>query len=153
LTNRRAVQNRLDDIVKNTVEGLGFELWGYEYRPHSESALLRIFIEKEQGINVDDCASVSRQIGAVLDVENIIPVAYILEVSSPGMDRVLFKSEQYQGYLGQTLKIRTRIRLDDRRNFKGSLVSASESVVTIKVDNQEFEIPYESIDRARLVLD
>jgi len=147
------VQNRLDDIVKNTVEGLGFELWGYEYRPHSESALLRIFIEKSVGISVDDCASVSRQVGAVLDVENIIPVAYILEVSSPGMDRVLFKAEQYQDYLGQSLKIRTRTRIDDRRNFKGSLISASESVVTIKVDNQEFEIPYESIDRARLVLD
>ena len=147
------MQNRLDDIVKNTVEGLGFELWGYEYRPHSESALLRIFIEKSVGISVDDCASVSRQVGAVLDVENIIPVAYILEVSSPGMDRVLFKAEQYQDYLGQSLKIRTRTRIDDRRNFKGSLISASESVVTIKVDNQEFEIPYESIDRARLVLD
>jgi len=147
------VQNRLDDIVKNTVEGLGFELWGYEYRPHSESALLRIFIEKSDGISVDDCASVSRQVGAVLDVENIIPVAYILEVSSPGMDRVLFKADQYQDYIGDTLKIRTRTRIDDRRNFKGSLVSASESVVTIKVDNQEFEIPYESIDRARLVLD
>jgi len=147
------VQNKLDDIVKNTVEGLGFELWGYEYRPHSESALLRVFIEKEQGISVDDCASVSRQIGAVLDVENIIPVAYILEVSSPGMDRVLFKAEQYQDYIGESLKIRTRTRLDDRRNFKGLLVSASKSVVTIKVDNQEFEIPYESIDRARLVLD
>jgi ribosome maturation factor RimP len=148
------VQNRLDDIVKNTVEGLGFELWGYEYRPHTESALLRIFIEKPgTGISVDNCASVSRQIGAVLDVENIIPVAYILEVSSPGMDRVLFKAEQYQDYLGKSLKIRTRTRIDDRRNFKGSLLSASESVVTIKVDNQEFEIPYESIDRARLVLD
>ena len=147
------MQNRLDDIVKNTVEGLGFELWGYEYRPHSESALLRIFIEKAQGISVDDCATVSRQVGAVLDVENIIPVAYILEVSSPGMDRVLFKAEQYQDYIGESLKIRTRTRLDDRRNFKGSLVSASESLVTIKVDNQEFEIPYESIDRARLVLD
>ena len=152
------MQNRLDDIVKNTVEGLGFELWGYEYRPHSESALLRIFIEttaenNDAGISVDNCASVSRQIGAVLDVENIIPVAYILEVSSPGMDRVLFKAEQYQEYIGSSLKIRTRTRIDDRRNFKGSLVSASESVVTIKVDNQEFEIPYDSIDRARLVLD
>ncbi len=147
------MQNRLDDIVKNTVKGLGFELWGYEYRPRSESALLRIFIEKaDTGISVDNCASVSRQIGAVLDVENIIPVAYILEVSSPGMDRVLFKAEQYQDYLGQSLKIRTRTRIDDRRNFKGTLVNASASIVTIKIDNQEFKIPYESIDRARLVL-
>jgi len=147
------VQNRLNEIVKNTVEGLGFELWGYEYRPRSESALLRIFIEKENGISIDDCSQVSRQIGAVLDVENIIPVAYILEVSSPGMDRVLFTAEQYQNYIGETLKIRTRTPIDERRNFKGSLIKTSDTVVTIEIDNQEFEIPFETIDRARLVLD
>ena len=147
------MQTALDNLVKNTVEGLGFLLWGYEYRPRSESALLRIFIEKEDGISVDDCATVSRQIGAVLDVENIIPVAYILEVSSPGMDRVLFKAEQYQDYLGDTIKIRTRTPIEERRNFKGSLIKTSDSIVTIKVDNQEFEIPFDSIDRARLVLD
>ncbi|HIP94438.1 MAG TPA: ribosome maturation factor RimP [Leucothrix sp.] len=146
------MQTALDNLVKNTVKGLGYQLWGYEYRPHSESALLRIFIEKENGISIDDCASVSRQIGAVLDVENIIPVAYILEVSSPGMDRVLFTPEQYQDYLGETVKIRTRTPIEERRNFKGSLLETNDSIVTIKVDNQEFEIPFESIDRARLVL-
>ncbi len=147
------MQNRLNDIIKNTVEGLGFELWGYEYRPHSESALLRLFIEKDGGISIEDCSKVSRQIGAVLDVENIIPVAYILEVSSPGMDRVLFTPKQYQDYIGDTIKIRTRTPISERRNFKGSLVKTSDTIVTIKVDNQEFEIPFESIDRARLVLD
>jgi len=147
------LQTALDKLINNTVEGLGYQLWGYEYRPHSESALLRIFIEKEEGISIDDCAAVSRQIGAVLDVENIIPVAYILEVSSPGMDRVLFKPDQYQDYLGEILKIRTRTPIDERRNFKGTLLKTNDTIVTLKVDNQEFEIPFESIDRARLVLD
>ena len=148
------MQTALDNLVKNTVEGLGFILWGYEYRPHGESALLRIFIEKtDTGISVDDCGLVSRQIGAALDVEDLIPVAYILEVSSPGMDRVLFTADQYQDYIGDKIKIRTRTRIDDRRNFKGLLVSANESVATVKVDNEEFAIPYESIDRARLILD
>ena len=146
------MQTALDNLIKNTVDGLGYQLWGYEYRPHSESALLRIFIEKQDGISIEDCASVSRQIGAVLDVENIIPVAYLLEVSSPGMDRVLFTPDQYQDYLGETIKIRTRTPIDERRNFKGSLIKTNESNVTVKVDNQEFEIPFESIDRARLVL-
>jgi len=146
------LQTALDKLINNTVEGLGYQLWGYEYRPHSESALLRIFIEKEEGISIDDCASVSRQVGAVLDVENIIPVAYILEVSSPGMDRVLFKPDQYQDYLGETLKVRTRTPIDERRNFKGTLLNTNDTIVTLKVDNQEFEIPFESIDRARLVL-
>jgi ribosome maturation factor RimP len=150
------VQTALDNLVKSTVEGLGYMLWGYEYRPRSESALLRIFIENiknDEGISVDDCAKVSRQIGAVMDVENIIPVAYILEVSSPGMDRVLFSAEQYQDYIGDTIKIRTRTPIEERRNFKGSLVKASDTIITVKVDKQEFDIPFESIDRARLVLD
>ena len=147
------MQTALNNLIKNTVEGLGYILWGYEYRPHGETALLRIFIEKDNGVSIDDCAKVSRQIGAVLDVENIIPVAYILEVSSPGMDRVLFTPDQYQAYIGDTLKIRTRTPIDERRNFKGSLIEAGETVVTIEVDKQNFEIPYESIDRARLVLD
>ena len=146
------MQTALDNLITNTVTGLGYQLWGYEYRPHSESALLRIFIEKNNGISIDDCATVSRQMGAVLDVENIIPVAYILEVSSPGMDRVLFTPEQYQDYLGETIKIRTRTPIAERRNFKGSLLETNDTVVTIKVDNQEFKIPFDSIDRARLVL-
>jgi len=146
------LQTALDNLITNTVTGLGYQLWGYEYRPHSESALLRIFIEKNNGISIDDCATVSRQMGAVLDVENIIPVAYILEVSSPGMDRVLFTPEQYQDYLGETIKIRTRTPIAERRNFKGSLLETNDTAVTIKVDNQEFKIPFDSIDRARLVL-
>ena len=147
------MQRALDNLVKNTVEGLGFILWGFEYRPHGESALLRIFIEKAEGISVDDCALVSRQIGAVLDVEDTIPVAYILEVSSPGMDRVLFTAKQYQDYIGDKIKIRTRTKINDRRNFKGSLIGADDKIVTVKVDNEDFAIPYESIDRARLILD
>ena len=146
------MQTALDNLIKNTVTGLGYQLWGYEYRPHSESALLHIFIENSNGISIDDCATVSRQMGAVLDVENIIPVAYILEVSSPGMDRVLFTPEQYQDYLGETIKIRTRTPIEERRNFKGSLLETNDTIVTIRVDNQEFKIPFDSIDRARLVL-
>ncbi len=147
------MQTALDKLVKSTVEGLGYMLWGYEYRPHSESALLRIFIEKEDGVSVDDCAKVSRQIGAVLDVENLIPVAYILEVSSPGMDRVLFTPEQYTDYLGDNVKIRTRTAVNDRRNFKGTLKDVNETQLTINVDNQDFDIPFDIIDRTRVVLD
>lgn len=147
------MQTALDNLVKSTVEGLGYILWGYEYRPHSESALLRVFIEKDSGVTVDDCAKVSRQLGAVLDVENLIPVAYILEVSSPGMDRVLFTPEQHADYTGENIKIRTRTAIKDRRNFKGTLKEVNESQLTITVDNQDFEIPFEIIDRTRVVLD
>jgi len=147
------VQDRLNDLITTTTEGLGYQLWGYEYRPHSESALLRIFIEKESGIGVDDCAQVSRQIGAVLDVEDIIPVAYILEVSSPGIDRVLFSKEQYQQYLGQQAKIRTRTPVNERRNFRGSLEKITDTHISILVDKQHYEIPFDVVDRTRLVLE
>lgn len=147
------MQDRLNNLIKSTTEGLGFQLWGYEYRPHSESALLRIFIEKESGIGVDDCAKVSRQIGAALDVEDLIPVAYILEVSSPGIDRVLFYPEQYAAYIGKQAKIRTRIAVDDRRNFRGTLEKISETHVSILIDNKVYDIPFDVIDRTRLVLD
>lgn len=147
------MQDRLNNLIKTTTEGLGFQLWGYEYRPHSESALLRIFIEKESGIAVEDCAQVSRQVGAVLDVEDIIPVAYILEVSSPGIDRVLFSIEQYQQYIGQLAKIRTRTPINERRNFRGNLEKITETHVSILVDKEIHNIPFDVIDRTRLIME
>jgi len=147
------MQDRLNDLIKTTTEGLGYQLWGYEYRPHTESALLRIFIDKQSGIGVEDCANVSRQIGAVLDVEDIIPVAYILEVSSPGIDRVLFSQDQYESYLGRQAKIRTRIPVNERRNFRGHLHQVTETHISILVDKERHDIPFDVIDRTRLVLE
>jgi ribosome maturation factor RimP len=115
--------------------------------------LLRIFIDSEAGITVDDCARVSGQVGAALDVDDLIPVAYILEVSSPGLDRVLFKPEHYAAYIGEQAKIRTRLAIEKRRNFVGQLVSNTDTQVSISVDGVVFEVPYDIIDRGRLVLD
>ena len=146
------MQEQLNNLVHSVVTGLGFQVWGYEYRPHSESALLRIFIENEGGVSIDNCTQVSRQIGAALDVDDIIPVAYILEVSSPGIDRVLFTPEQYKNYIGEAVKVRTRSRIEGRRNFKGSIESVGENEVNVTVDNDTFVIPFNVVDRARLVL-
>ena len=148
----RKMQEQLDQLIKSVVEGLDFQLWGYEYRPQSESALLRIFIENEGGVSIDNCTQVSRQVGAALDVDDLIPVAYILEVSSPGIDRVLFSKDQYEAYIGEDLKVRTRTPIDGRRNFRGSLVSVNDTHITVDVDNESFEIPFDIIDRARLVM-
>ncbi|MCK5903300.1 MAG: ribosome maturation factor RimP, partial [Cocleimonas sp.] len=87
-----------------------------------------------------------------LDVEDLIPVAYILEVSSPGIDRVLFSKTQYQQYLGQLAKIRTRTPLKKRRNFRGILESADDHHVTIVIDKESFEVPFDIIDRTRLII-
>ena len=146
------MQEQLNNLVNSVVTGLGFQVWGYEYRPHSESALLRIFIENEGGVSIDNCTQVSRQIGAALDVDDIIPVAYILEVSSPGIDRVLFTPEQYKNYIGEAVKVRTRSPIEGRRNFKGTIESVGENEVNVTVDNDTFVIPFNVVDRARLVL-
>lgn len=148
------MQQALANLIQSTVQGLGYQLWGFEYRPQKESALLRIFIEADHtdnGITVEDCAIVSRQLGAALDVEDLIPVAYILEVSSPGIDRVLFVPEHFQQYLNHAIKIRTRLAVDGRKNFRGRLLEADDQCVTISVDNQNYQLDYSLIDRARLI--
>ena len=144
------MQEQLATLINTTVTGLGYDLWGYEYRAYGESALLRIFIDADVGINVDDCGRVSQQLGAALDVDDLIPVAYMLEVSSPGVDRVLFLPEHYQRYIGETLKVRTHIPVNGRRNFLGRLKQADEAQIVLKVDAEQFEIPYDAIDRGRL---
>ncbi|WP_020396166.1 ribosome maturation factor RimP [Thiolinea disciformis] len=145
------MQERLETLIRTAVTGLGYELWGYEYRVYGESALLRIFIDSPAGITVDDCGRVSEQIGAALDVEDLIPVAYMLEVSSPGVDRVLFEPHQYQRYLGQKIKVRTRVRINALRNFVGTLLAADDTKISVQMDAATLDVPYEAIDRGRLV--
>ena len=147
------MQEQLDTLINTTVTGLGYDLWGYEYRPQQESALLRIFIDSENGITVDDCGKVSNQLSAALDVEDLIPVAYILEVSSPGMDRVLFIPAHYACYIGKQIKVRTRLPVEKRRNFVGKLLVVDDEKITMQVEGNTYEIPYDIIDRGRLVLD
>lgn len=147
------MQEKLDTLIKTTVTGLGYTLWGYEYRPQKENALLRVFIDSDKGITVDDCGRVSQQLGSALDVEDLIPFAYILEVSSPGIDRVLFVPAHYARYLGRNVKIRTRLPIEKRRNFVGKLHDANDESIKVEVDGKIYEIVYDLIDRGRLVLD
>ncbi|MEZ5448520.1 MAG: ribosome maturation factor RimP [Thiolinea sp.] len=144
---------QLASLIRTTVTGLGYELWGYEYRAYGESALLRVFIDAADGITVDDCGRVSNQLSAALDVEDLIAVAYMLEVSSPGVDRVLFLPEHYQRYVGETVKVRTALPVGGRRNFVGRLEEAGETAIVLQVDDEAVDIPYDSIDRGRLRFD
>ncbi|MCK5726318.1 MAG: ribosome maturation factor RimP [Thiotrichaceae bacterium] len=140
----------LNEIITSTVEGLGYELWGVDFRPHADNGLLRIYIESENGILVEDCANVSRQLSSVFDVEDPIPGAYTLEVSSPGLDRMLYTPKQYESYKGWMVKIKTRVPLDGRRNFKGTIEALNEDSVILKIDQELYEVPFDSIERSRL---
>jgi ribosome maturation factor RimP len=114
--------------------------------------VLRLYIESENGVQVSDCAAVSEQVGAVLDVEEPISGEYLLEVSSPGVDRRLFRLEQYAAYVGEELELRLRSPFEGRRKFKGILRGVEDGDVVLLVDDHEYLLPYGDVDRAQLTL-
>lgn len=144
-------QSQLVELVEPAVTALGFELWGLEYVPQRNHALLRIYIDGPSGVNVDDCALVSRQVSAVLDVEDPIQTEYTLEVSSPGLDRPLFRLDQFARYVGERVVIRLRVPFERRRNFTGTLIGVEGEDVVVHVDDHEYLLPFESIDKAHIV--
>ena len=141
---------QITELLGSTVDALGFELWGVEYLSQGRHSLLRVYIDAETGITVDDCARVSEQISSVLDVEEPISGEYTLEVSSPGMDRLLFRLDQYPGYVGEMVELRLRAPFEGRRKFKGVLTGIEGEDVVIRVDDHEYLLPHSAIDKARI---
>lgn len=144
-------EQQLQAMLAPAVTALGYEFWGLEYLSRARQTVLRVFIDRAEGINVDDCALVSRQISAVLDVEDPIAVEYTLEVSSPGMDRPLFTLEQFARYIGEQVKIRLRAPFEGRRNFNGLLTGIEGDEVVITDTEHEYLLPIEMIDKAHVV--
>ena len=143
-------EQQIQQLLEATVEAMGFELWGLEYVSQGRHSVLRLYIDAEQGINVDDCAAVSHQVGAVLDVEEPISGEYTLEVSSPGLDRLLFKLAQYPAYTGEMIDLRLRSPFEGRRKFKGILKGIEGEDVVVQVDDHEFLLPHNAIEKARI---
>jgi len=142
---------QLRDLIEPVVTALGFELWGVEYHSGAKQTLLRVYIESPEGIDVDDCANVSRQLSSVFDVEDPIVGEYNLEVSSPGMDRPLYTQEQFESYVGQNVKVKLRTAFEGRKNFSGQLVGVEGDDVVVAVDKEEYLLPLELIDKANVV--
>lgn len=142
---------QLQVILAPVVEAMGFQCWGVEYISQGRHSVLRVFIEHEQGISVDDCEAVSRQLSAVLDVEDPISAEYTLEVSSPGMDRQLFTLDQFEAYAGHRVKIKTRVAVEERRNFLGTLKGVEDQDVVVQVDQYEYLLPIEYIEKANII--
>jgi ribosome maturation factor RimP len=145
----RQVPERLKNLVEPVVKGLGYEAVGLEFDARIHT--LRVYIDRPEGITLEDCEAVSHQLSGLLDVENPIPGKYNLEVSSPGLDRPLFTPEQFQRFIGQGVRLQTRLPLDGRRNFSGRILAADGGTVRLDVEGAEFEIPFGGIDVARLV--
>ena len=147
-----AREDKLQAMLAPTVEDQGFELWGLELLTQGKHSTLRLYIESENGVQVDDCARVSHQVGAVLDVEEPISGEYVLEVSSPGMDRRLFRLEQYPAYVGEELELRLRTPFEGRRKFKGVLRGVEGEDIVLLVDDHEYLLPVGDVDRAQIVV-
>lgn len=143
----------LQKLIEPAVTAFGYELWGCEWASLGKKhRLLRVYVDSEQGVDVDTCAKISRQISAVLDVEDPIGEGYTLEVSSPGIDRPFFTISQCRRYLGQHIYVRLRIAKEGRRQFRGVLQAADEDRITLLLDEQDpLQLAWRDIDKAHLV--
>ena len=146
---------QLEDLLSPVVVSLGYEFVGLEYLPQGKHSLLRIYIDKPEGITVDDCSAVSHQVSGVLEVEDPISGHYVLEVSSPGLDRPLFKFEDFERFSGYNVQIRLQVPMDGRRNYKGLLegVQADGQLVDVAIDDEIISLPWDRIEKARLVVE
>ena len=144
-------EQKLTDMLRPAVQETGKELLGVEFISAGNNSILRLFIEHENGINVDDCAEVSRQVGAILDVEDPISSEYNLEVSSPGVDRPLFELSHFQQVIGETVNVKLSMPLNGRRKFKGLLSAIENDTLIVEVDGIDYELVINNIDKANLV--
>lgn len=141
----------LQDMLTPAVHAAGCVLWGLEFISQGRHSVLRLFIDSENGITLDDCEAVSRQVSAVLDVEDPINSEYNLEVSSPGLDRPLFTVEQFAQYVGENVKIRLKMAVAGRRNFTAKLEKAADQTLTFSDQEDSWEVPFSQVDKANLV--
>ncbi|MEC4747792.1 ribosome maturation factor RimP [Methylomicrobium sp. Wu6] len=140
-------------LIEPVVEGLGYECVGIEYHPHPRHGLLRIYIDSDNGILVDDCSKVSHQISGVLDVEDPISDNYQLEVSSPGADRPFFKISQFERFQGSTVQVNLFKAIGGRKRITGRIEKVEEEIITLTENGQSFDVPFSAISKARLVPD
>ena len=140
----------LRDLLEPGVRALGFELVDIEYARFGGQNVLRVYIDHPDGITVDHCATVSRQVSAALDVEDPIPEAYVLEVSSPGFDRLLRKPAHFERFRGARVRVELTAARDGRRRYTGDLVAVSARGIELEVDGETVTVDFAAIDRARL---
>ena len=147
---------RVTAIAQPILESLRIELVDIEYRRSGKELILCLFIDKEGGVTIDDCADVSRELSAIIDIEDFIPGNYSLEVSSPGLDRPLKKNSDYEKFTGRLVRIKTYEPFQDeagnrRKTFLGHLVGLKDGLVVVKLtEGQTASIPLERVAKANL---
>lgn len=139
------------ELFEPVVKGMGFDLIEIEHFPNPKHGVLRLYIDKPEGVVVDDCSNVSRQISALIDVEDPVKGHFNLEVSSPGLDRPLRRLQDFQRFVGSKVSLKTVMPFDGQRNFKGELLEATEDKVVLGIDQEEISMPMNAIEKARIV--
>ena len=146
------IEERLMRLLEPTIAGMGYELLGLEYLGQGKHSRLRLYIDGPEGIGLGDCEAVSHQVSGILEVEDPIKGQYSLEVSSPGLDRPLFKPAHYTSYLGRKVKLRTRLAIAGQRNFQGEIQSVEDEDVYISIENgEQLKLAVKDIERANLI--
>ncbi|MEM9242627.1 MAG: ribosome maturation factor RimP [Pseudomonadota bacterium] len=144
-------QKLLNEAFASPVMSMGYQYVGCEYLAQSRRPIIRVYIDKANGITLEDCGAVSQQLNALLSVESLISGMYTLEVSSPGIERLLFTSEQFKTFIGQQISVRLHSSLSGRRNFTGILTSVGNDDITLGLNNETMDIPLSIIAKAKLV--
>lgn len=144
----------MQTLVQGVTDSLGLELWGVELLPRQKSGqLLRVYIESDadSGVGLADCEAVSRQLSAVLDVEDPISSEYTLEVSSPGMDRPLYLASHFARFVDSIVRVKLKSTVVGRKNYRGQLLAADQEQITMRVDGDQVLLSIEDIDSAHVV--
>ena len=148
----RQASTKVLELIGPVVDGLGYEFVGAEYLPQGKHSILRVYIDvPETGVTVEDCEKVSRQLSSVLDVEDLIPGQYALEISSPGLDRPLFSLEHFERFAGQEVKLRLSTPLEGKRKLTAILSGVEDGMVKIEFEGDTKQVVFEDIEQARLV--
>lgn len=145
------LEQNIVDAVQSAVDAYGCELWGVEVQRAGRFLTVRLYIDKDGGVSVDDCADVSRQVSAIMDVEDFIADKYNLEVSSPGLDRPLFTLDQYSRYVGQEIVVHLRVSVANRRKWRGTLESVEGDMLTLNADGEVQTFAFGNIQKGHIV--
>lgn len=151
--NKEEILNKIESVCTPALDELGYELIEWEYTNEQGRWIIRLYIDKDGGVSIDDCERASRSLEDLVDVELDIKHAYSLEVSSPGIYRPLRRKQDFEKFKGATIKLKTKYPLDGRSNYKGVIEDVSEDAVSMVVDGMRYKIPFESLAKANLTED
>jgi ribosome maturation factor RimP len=147
----KAIVNQVIEVVEPLLQDLGFELVDVENAVNQGRWILRLYMDREGGVTLDDCARVSTELGNLLDVKNLIEHEYILEVSSPGLNRPLRKEKDFSKVIGQRIKVKMSTFREGRQNYTGCLLAFSEGMLHLEVDGKEMLLPWSEMEKAHLI--